>query len=238
MLALTRIPLGPYAAAALFVLALALRCLRARGRLAELPAEAAQGWAALRGGRAFRLAVAVLVAGHLLGAVAPGALLRWEASPPRLWALEALAFAAGVAALAGWAALWIRTLWRRSGTLADATFLTLFGLALATGLAAAVLHRWASAWGAIVVVPWAHALLRGQPPAELAGRLPLLAQLHLAAGLAALAVVPLTRLGPALALIALAPIRAVGAGLAAANRALRVRTRWRGWADRIWPEED
>jgi nitrate reductase gamma subunit len=234
--------LWPYAAAAVFAIALAARSLRASGPIPALRARAAEGWAELRASRAWRAGIGGLLAGHLAGVLLPEWILRWTASPARLYGLEAAAFALGAIAAAGWAPLATRALLRRTGSraanLADALFLSLVGVALASGLAAAVDHRWATSWAVRIVGPYARSLVEGAPRPALLAQLPFLVQLHVVASFAALALVPLTRLGPALVLAVRAPIHAAGGALSAARHALAGRLRRLDLAARLWPDED
>jgi nitrate reductase gamma subunit len=231
----------PYVAAALFAAGLAVRYLWARRRTpaASLPGHVTgPPW----GGLLWRAGLAMLVVGHLAGLLFPDGILAWNVSPARLYLLEGAALASGVAALAGWSGLCWGHLRRGSGSraavLADTAFLSLLGVALASGLAMAVLHRWASSWGAMILTPYARSLLGGRPAAELATELPYLARLHVAVTFALLAVAPWTRLGTLVA-TALARWReAAGRRLAPVGVAALARLRKRDPRPWIWPEED
>src|SRR6185436_2424643 len=102
---------------------------------------------------------------------------------------------------------------------ADALLLAALAVAIGSGLAAAVLHRWGSAWYSLSLLPWLRSLLTLQPDVSLVAPLPPVVRLHVLAGIFALAVLPFTR-----AILALAwPVLRLARGLAAAQRSLPFR---------------
>jgi len=233
---------GPYIALALFAAALAARYLLARRRMATSAEGTLGGRGAFQGGALWRAGVALLVLAHLAGMLLPKGILASNVSPTRLYLLEGVAFASGLAALLGWIGLIWRRLRRGEGSraqdLADVAFLSILGVALASGLLTAVLHRWGSSWGVMILTPYALSVLRGRPVAELASQLPYLAQLHVAAAFVALAVVPWTRLGAVFVMALHRALRATGKPVAAAAVALEAWLRKRDPRPWIWPDED
>ena len=233
----------PYVALALFAAAVAGRYLLARRRMAT-PTEdqIAENRQVFQGGALWRAGVALLVLGHLIGLLLPKGILAWNASPTRLYELEGVAFASGLAALLGWIGLIWRRLRSGEGSrvhdLADMAFLSILGVALTSGLLTAVLHRWGSSWGAMILTPYALSVLRGRPVAELPSQLPYLAQLHVAAAFVALAVVPWTRLGAVLVMALHRAFRAMGKPVVVAAVALEAWLRKRDPRPWIWPDED
>jgi nitrate reductase gamma subunit len=233
----------PYVALALFTAAIAVRFLLARRRMAAASGTGIPGKKeSLWGGAMWRAGVALLVVGHLAGVLLPKWILAWNVSPPRLYLLEGVAFASGLAALLGWVGVMWRHLGRGEGSraaeLADIAFLSVLGVALASGLLTAVLHRWGSSWGVMILTPYARSVMRGRPVAELASQLPYLAQLHVAAPFLALAVLPWTRLGTVLVMALHPVLHAMGKPVAAAAVAVEAWLRKRDPWSWIWPDED
>jgi nitrate reductase gamma subunit len=191
----------PYLALALAAAGFAVRLLVTSDRLPVVRRVLPRAQRIYLGGWAWRAGWALLAAVHVVVLAFPRAILALTATPARLVALEAIGFAIGLGVLAAC----LRTAWlhlgrpgRRGWSLvsdvADSAFVALLLVGVASGLLAAVVHRWASAWGAVTVAPYAASLLHGQPAAALVEHLPLLVRLHLFAAFAALAVFPATRL--------------------------------------------
>ena len=83
-----------------------------------------------------------------------------RARPGALFALEALGFAVGLVVLAACIrAAWQHTRvqprggWSLLSDFADSVFLSLLFIGVASGLLAAGLHRWGSAWGSVMIAP-------------------------------------------------------------------------------------
>jgi nitrate reductase gamma subunit len=231
---------GPYVSIACFALGMALRYRFSRQRPAT-DAGAASG-AGSPGRTLLRIGLGLLLVGHLAGLLAPRWILIWNAVPARLYLLESIAFASGAAALFGWAVLAFRHLARpvmsAAADLADTVFLSLLGVALAAGLLSAAFYRWSSSWGVLTLTPYVLSLLRGKPLVGLASQLPFPVQLHLAAALAAPAVVPYTRVAPPL--LALFRRAAIGfeAACSAAAAAVGAFVADHNPGRYIWPDED
>src|SRR5262249_17839746 len=140
----------------------------------------------------------LLILGHAVILVLPQAVLAWGRNPVRLYLMEALGFAAGIAALAGWGALLWGDLRRTNRSaitgLSDTMFIRLLLVGILSGLLIAVLYRWSSSWGAIILAPYIVSLLKLKPVGELAMQMPFLVRLHVFSVFAAFAVLPLTRL--------------------------------------------
>ncbi len=191
---------GPYVSMASLALGMVLRYLFSGERLAT--DARAPGGTGSPGRTLLRIGLALLLVGHLAGLLVPRWILIWNALPARLYLLESTAFASGTAALLGWAVLAFRHLARpvrsAAADLADTVFLSLVGVALVAGLLSAAFYRWSSSWGVLTLTPYVLSVLRGEPLFGLASQLPFSVQLHVATALAALAIVPYTRLAPPL----------------------------------------
>ncbi len=231
---------GPYVATIVFFGGLAVRYALAHRR--DRAAGFAEGQKLFIGGRLWRLGVLLLFVGHGAGLLFPQQILLWNTVPVRLYILEGLAFAAGIAALAGWAGVMWRHLGRAAGSaageVADAVFLSLLFVALLSGLLTAILYRWGSSWGVLTLTPYARSLASGNPAASLAADLPFLVRLHVFSSLAALAAIPFSRLAP-LAMVPLhSALRLLGRPLSAVRRTLDLSFRKHNPLELLWPEED
>jgi nitrate reductase gamma subunit len=232
----------PYIAFSLLVLGVAVRCLLERQQMAVGREEMREAWALFRGSRVWRGSVILLVLGHALMLVFPQAVTAWGRNPLRLYFLEALGFAAGVAALAGWVAL----LWRHLGRanrsaiteLSDTIFIALLLVGIVSGLLMAALYRWGSSWGAIILTPYVVSLLRLRPAPELAAQMPFLIRLHVFSVFAAFAVLPLTRLAAFLVFAVHAALALGGRLISSAERGAQAWLRKHNPAPWLWPEED
>jgi len=233
----------PYAAVALFAIGISIRYALARKQTDRLALDLAESWD-LFGSRLLPFSLVMLFLGHLAGLLYPTKILLWNSAPARLYALEGLAFAIGLSALAGWAVLMWRQLGQSDGSVlrqvGDAVFLSLLFVSLLSGLLTAILYRWASEWGVSTLTPYGLSLLRGKPAVALVTGMPFLVQVHVFSGFVALAAVPFTRICPI-------PIVIISRGISLAAKPISAVT---GWARRmldmvlqrpaawIWPEED
>ncbi|MBZ5667817.1 MAG: respiratory nitrate reductase subunit gamma [Acidobacteriia bacterium] len=194
--------LWPYLATAICLAGFGLRRAFARGGVVPDGSGKSEAGGVLYGGGPLRISLLLLLLGHLAGLVFPRGILLWNNDPTRLYTLEGLAFAIGLAALAGWAMTMRRHLGRYAGSLArqvsDGVFLSLLFVAILSGLLTAAIYRWGSSWGALTLTPYGLSLLRGDPAIGLAAEMPFLVQLHVFSSFAALAVLPFTRLAPTL----------------------------------------
>lgn len=145
--------------------------------------------------RLWRFAWCVLAATHAVEWVFPGCVVAWDARPARLYALEVIGLAAGVVVLAACGVALRRHL-RRDGRdgreLANAIFLAMATVGVTSGLALAVLDRWASSWGATVLAPYVRSVVNGTPRAEYVATMPFVVRLHVFSAFAAIAALPFT----------------------------------------------
>jgi len=232
----------PYVSISLLALGIVVRYLLERRQMAAVSEEMSEAWALIRGSRVWRWSAILLVLGHVLILVLPRAVLALGRNPVRLYLLEALGFAAGIAALAGWGALLRRHLTRTNRSaiteLSDTIFIALLLVGILSGLFMAVLYRWGSSWGAIILTPYIVSLLKLKPAAELAVQMPFLVRLHVFSVFAAIAVLPLTRLAAFLVFALHPPVTLAGRLVSAAERAAVAWIRRHDPTPRLWPEED
>jgi nitrate reductase gamma subunit len=185
-----------------------------------------------------------VLAGHIVMLAWPDQLLRWSRDVSRLMALELAFLALGVSALFGiGAAVWRRVLRSTASgaSLADAMFSGVLLLALASGVAVAVLYRWAAAWSAVTSTRYARSLFLLQPNVEPLDALPYLAKVHIFSTFIIIGLLPFTRLiGVVQDTLHRATTLVIGPFATAFDRQ---RSLIQGWALRssrrlMWPEEE
>jgi nitrate reductase gamma subunit len=234
----------PYLAAILAAAAFVVRLLTTSDRVPAVNRVLPRARRVYLGGWPLRAAWVLLAAAHVAGLLFPRAVLALTRTPARLIAIEAIGFAIGLVVFgACLRSAWlhmrrpVRGGWSLVSDVADSAFMALLFVGVASGLLAAGVHRWGSAWGAVTMAPYATSLLHGHPAPGFVEHLPLLIRLHLFAAFAALAVFPATRL-------AAYPLAAAHRGLAFAGRALVAGARpvgaWlrRGPAAWLWPDRE
>lgn len=233
---------APYAALALCIAALTVRCGLASRRPAEADANTRPGWRTAAA-RYCGVAIAFVAVVHIVVLLLPEEVLRWNALPSRLYILEAVNLTIGIAALVCWAMVAWRSLVVSAGSLirhvADSAFLALLFVEVSSGLATAVLYRWASSWAASTLAPYTRSLFGGEPAAALVKGLPFVVQIHVATAFLLMAVFPFT--GIAALLIRAAGRRLtlllgpVAAHVRSAGTTLQQRYNPSEW---VWPEEE
>jgi nitrate reductase gamma subunit len=142
----------------------------------------------------WRWAIGIVLLGHVLAIAFPRAILIWDRQPLRLLILEGAGLIAGIAALCGLLGSALQRLsasTRVSPT--DVTATTLAIVQVISGIAVAVLYRWASSWSGVTLVPYVHSLVLGDPAVILVADMPLLVRLHVFCAFAFLACLPFTR---------------------------------------------
>lgn len=146
----------------------------------------------------FHVGIIVIVLGHLAVVLMPDVILRWNARPLRLYALEATGIAFGVLALGGFTAVIVRRLTvpavRLTTNAADWIVYTVLLVQLATGVLVAVLYPWGSSWSAAVLSPYLASLVRLQPDTAVIAALPFAIKLHVAGAFVLIAAFPFSRL--------------------------------------------
>jgi nitrate reductase gamma subunit len=231
----------PFVAVGLLVVGIVVRYLLLR-KSETISAEVAQAKAIFAGGRLWQAALLLLVAVHVLTIIAPQLILSWNASQSRLYLLEAVAFLIGLAALAGWISLMLRNFKRHGGSalaeFSDTILLALLFVGILSGLLMAAMYRWSSSWGAMILGPYLVSFLRGKASANFVLQMPFLVRLHVFSFFAAVAVLPVTRLGTAIIFALQATFRWAGKPISATGRASAAWLRKHNPAPYFWPEED
>jgi nitrate reductase gamma subunit len=232
----------PYIALSLLAVGLAVRYLLERKRMDAVGIEMSEAWSVFSGANVWRAGVALLLVVHTAVLLLPQSVLAWNNNPVRLYLFEAIAFGAGLAGLAGWAKLTWRQVshGNRSAIteLSDTVFLALLFVAITSGVLMAVLYRWGSSWGALVLTPYVASILRGRPAPGLATQMPFFVRLHVFSAFAMLAVLPLTRLAAFLVFALHSILALLGRPISAAGHSAERWLRGHNPAHWLWPEED
>lgn len=232
----------PYMAFSLLAVGLAVRYLLERKSMDAVRTEMAEAWSVFGGANAWRIGVILLLVVHAAILLLPQSVLAWNHSPVRLYLFEAVALIAGLAAFVGW----LRLTWRQVShgnrsvitELSDTVFLALLLVTIASGVLMAALYRWGSAWGALVLTPYAASILRGRPAPGLATQMPFFVRLHVFSTFAMLAILPLTRLAAFFVFALHAVLALMGRPVSAAVHAAERWLRRHNPAPWLWPEED
>jgi nitrate reductase gamma subunit len=139
-----------------------------------------------------------ILAAHLLGIIAPGALKSLLGNQQVLIAVESVGLALGLAALFGGLVLLLRRgnspMLNRSTVLSDWALLALVTAQAATGVYIAVFMRWGSEWYLHTAVPYFYSLLTFSPQVEYLADFPLVVKLHAAGAFLIVALLPFTKL--------------------------------------------
>ncbi len=232
----------PYVAMALFAIGFVIRY----GILRTQREVRAKRGKLSRSDRLWRVGLVLLLAGHLGGLLFPREVLYWNGVPFRLYVLEATAFASGLLVLGGC----LRVMWRQFGKstesvatqLVDAISLSLFFVALLSGLLAAVMYRWGSSWGVMTVTPYVLSIFRGAPVGALVAGMPFLVRLHVISAVTVLPMLPFTSIATAVILSFHRVLDRMGAQVsgrtASPRRTLESLRQKYNPAPWIWPEED
>ncbi|QDE85131.1 respiratory nitrate reductase subunit gamma [Myxococcus xanthus] len=164
----------------------------ARRLMARAPASAPTPWTL--SGRAVLAGAAIVGLNHLLGLLAPRVMQAFNASPGRLFTLEAVSLIGALLLAWGLAGLTVRRV--REGQWSTAALLGLLFAQSLSGIYLAVAVRWGSAWYVHVVVPYLRSVLAFQPDASLLAQAPFIVQFHTLFGMVVLALALFIRARP------------------------------------------
>ena len=146
----------------------------------------------------FHYGILIVLAGHLLAVAAPQAILGWNASMVRLYALEATGLAFGFLAALGLAAAIVRRAsaarLRVTTTPEDWIVLALLLAQILSGVAVAIAYSWGSSWFAALGAPYLRSLLRLRPDVAAMAALPIAVKAHVAGAFLLVGIFPFTRL--------------------------------------------
>ena len=188
----------PYAAIALLCAGTIERLVRHPGTLTSRSSQFLENrrhfWAMVP----FHVGILVVLAAHLAAFAAPAAFVRWNASLPRLYALEIAGLACGLLAAGGLALALVRRAFvvpvRRTTSPLDWIVLMVLLVQLLTGIGVAVSQSWGAAWFGGVAAPYLWSIVRLHPDVGLVAGLPVSIKVHVAGAWLLVAAFPFTRL--------------------------------------------
>jgi nitrate reductase gamma subunit len=146
----------------------------------------------------FHLGLLAVLAAHVVWFALPGAMLRFNLDPGRLFAGEVLVLMFALLAFCGFVAVGVR----RAGdarlrvvtTGWDWVVYSLLLTQIALGVLVAVRYTWGSTWFAAVATPYLWSLVRLNPDMAAIAALPLLARVHIVGAYVLLGIFPFSRL--------------------------------------------
>ena len=143
-------------------------------------------------------AIIFVLLAHIAALAVSGAWAKLVANPARLYTLEVIGIALGLAAVLGLAVLILRRISnQRIGAVtsrADWLLLVVLFGQVVLGLWVALGYRWGSDWYVHTVVPWLESLFKLQPDTQFITILPWVVKLHALGGFVLIALFPFTRL--------------------------------------------
>jgi len=178
----------PVAALIVCAIACVVVCRRAADN-SDRRAPAA--WTAARG--SLLVAFAAVAIEHLLLLAAPQAVLRWNGDARRLIVLEAGGAIAGcVCVAAALVALWRQLFTDRSRdqSIGRTLNLSVASVMMVSGVAIALVYRWASSWSVVTLTPYVLSLPSAHPRVDLVASTPFLVRLHVLGAFASIALLP------------------------------------------------
>ena len=163
-------------------------------RSSQLLENRQQFWAVVL----FHYGVLATLIGHGIGLLIPKQVLAWNATPMRLYVLEAVAIALGTTAFLG-IALAIRRrisaprLWPVT-SISDWVLLAFLFTQLLSGLVIALFLPWGAYWYHSSAVPYLRSVFEFRPDASYVAAMPLVVKLHVTAAWLLVLAIPFTRL--------------------------------------------
>jgi nitrate reductase gamma subunit len=146
----------------------------------------------------FHLGILSVFLAHVVWFAFPGSVLRWNASPVRLYAVEVIVLACALTAAIGYLRAGLRRATdARLRVVTSAADWIVYALLLAQivlGIVVAVRYTWGSGWFVSVAAPYLWSLLRLSPDPSTVAALPSAIRAHLVLAWLLLAVFPFSRL--------------------------------------------
>jgi len=234
----------PYIALLILIIGLCVRYAMAQRQPDGGRAATTVAWQRFSGRLAWRLGLAVTVILHVIGLLLPSGVLAWNGVAMRLYLLEGSGLLFGALALVGWGQMMWRYLDRsnagRAGLseIADGILLSLFGLAVVSGLITAVAFRWGSSWAVGTLTPYMQSLATRTPSSALIEQLPFLPRLHTLLWFAVMAVIPFSSASIIIVTTVHRCLTVLGRpfdAMAESGRRVLAKANPSRW---LWPEED
>lgn len=136
----------------------------------------------------------IVAASHLLGFLFREAMRSFFASPPRLFAFEAVSLLGGMLLAWGLLQASAQGLRRGEATRGQQGASLLLLVLVVQGVVLALSQRWGALWSLDLTVPYLRSLLLFRPEAALLEQAPLIVRLHVLGGFVWLAVAPFVQL--------------------------------------------
>lgn len=188
----------PYAAVVLFVVGTVERFRRHPSSVTSHSSQFFESRRHFWGFMPFHFGILAVFVLHAVWFLAPGLMQRWNAMPMRLYAIEVLALACGLAALVGYVAIGLRrSADRRLLRVTSGWDWCVYALLLtqiALGVAVAVLHPWGAGWFPVVAAPYLWSLVRFSPDIAAISVMPPLVLAHIVTAWLLFAIFPFSRL--------------------------------------------
>jgi nitrate reductase gamma subunit len=150
------------------------------------------------GSNAWHYGIIPVVAAHLPGIIAPGAMKAVLANRQALLLLESIGLGLGLFALFGCLVLVVRRaktpMLKPVTSAGDWILLLLLAFQAATGVYTGLFMRWGSQWYLYTAVPYLHSLLVFNPQVEYMADFPLVFKLHAAGAFLIVGLLPFTKL--------------------------------------------
>jgi nitrate reductase gamma subunit len=204
----------PYLALAIAAVALLVQSTRAFAAAAASPASTRP----LIVRSVTAICAGVVLVHHGLLIAAPHVIGQWNVGSRRLLTVELVGVAVGLVASLSALDVMRRALTAAApqrATLAGTLHATLAAVAMASGVAVAIVYRWAAAWSVVTLTPYVVSLGAFQPRVSLVASAPFLVRLHLLGAFACVAALPLGRAASAAIASAARGVRSRLASLAA-----------------------
>ena len=188
----------PYVAIALLVAGTVERTLMHKATLTSRSTQFLENrqhfWAMVP----FHYGLLIVLAGHLVAFAVPAAIVGWNASLPRLYALEIVGLASGLLAVTGFAGAIVRRATVAPVRMTTAPFdwivLAVLLTQMVSGVYVAVAYSWGSSWFAGVASPYLWSILRLQPDPAAIAAMPFAIKAHVLCAWLLAAVFPFSRL--------------------------------------------
>jgi nitrate reductase gamma subunit len=188
----------PYAALAMVLFVTPYRYFTNRLTWSAYSTQFLEGKTLYWGSNAWHYGIIPVVAAHLPGILAPGAMKAVLANRQALILLESVGLGLGLFALFGCVVLVVRRaktpMLKPVTSVGDWVLLLLLAFQAATGVYTGLFMRWGSQWYLYTAVPYLHSLLVFNPQVEYMADFPLVFKLHAVGAFLIVGLLPFTKL--------------------------------------------
>ena len=188
----------PYVAVALAVVGGIVRYYGDRFSFSSHSSQFLENRVLFWGSVSWHYGIIVVLVAHIAALAFSGTWGDIVANPTRLYTLEVIGIALGLAALIGLTALSLRRVLNARATVvtakSDWVLLAVLLAQVALGMWVALGYRWGSDWYVHTAAPWMHSLFKLQPDVTTVTVLPWVVKAHMLGGFVLIALFPFTRL--------------------------------------------